>query len=273
VNAGSELILRQLVAHFGRKTHLVMPTFALFEEIAGEKTHTSLHEEQGFRFNMKELKIPQDTTLAIIVNPNNPNGSVLDIRDNLALLEEHPNTMFLVDEAFIEFGGRPVAELVPYYPNLMVTRTFSKAFSLAGLRVGYVVAPEGITDWLNTSNDAYPLARPSQAAAIACLENMDAIRERVSLLKGWAQDLRSSLEELGVQTFPTETYFFLGKVPHMTGDAFAEELRRKDILVKALHQPGIGDNYVRFTTSTPENNALALEAIKEVLTTEAAQKD
>jgi histidinol-phosphate aminotransferase len=56
-------------------------------------------------------------------------------------------------------------------------------------------------------------------------------------------------EELGVQTFPTETYFFLGKVPGMTDDAFAQELSRRDILVNALHQPGIGENYVGFTTS------------------------
>lgn len=191
----------------------------------------------------------------------------MNLRDNLALLKRNPNTMFLVDEAFIEFGGRPVADLVPDYSNLMVTRTFSKAFSLAGLRVGYAVAPQKVTNWFNTSNDAYPLARLSQAAAIACLENLDAIRERVKLLKQWAQDLCGNLEGLGIQTFPTETYFFLGKVPGMTGDAFAQELSRRNILVEALHQPGIGENFVRFTTSTPENNAIALEAVKEILGT------
>lgn len=74
VNAGSELILRQVLSRFGRKTHLLMPTFALFEEIAAEKTHTSLHEKQGFQFDMRDLEIPEGTTLAIIVNPNTPTG-------------------------------------------------------------------------------------------------------------------------------------------------------------------------------------------------------
>jgi histidinol-phosphate aminotransferase len=265
VNAGSELILRQLVGRFGEKTHLIAPTFALFEEIARQQTYTYLKETEGFQFNLRDLQIPEEATLAIIVNPNNPNGAVLDIRDHLSLLEKHPRTMFLVDEAFIEFGGQPVADRVPEYRNLIVTRTFSKAFSLAGLRVGYAVGPPGVIDWLNVSNDAYPLTRPSQAAALAGLEHRDKIEERVRRLKNWTNDLRSALEELGIQTFPTETYFFLGKLPGLTGDAFAAEMQRRDILVKALHQPGLGANFVRFTTSTPENNAVALQAIREIL--------
>ena len=151
-----------------------------------------------------------------------------------------------------------VADLVPVYPNLIVTRTFSKAFSLAGLRIGYAIAPTPVVDWLNRSNDAYPLARPAQAAALACLAHLDEIRERTVLLKGWARAFADELARLGVQVFPTETYFFLGKVPGMTGDAFAAELSRRQVLVKSLHQPGLGEGFVRFTTSTPEHNAVAL---------------
>jgi histidinol-phosphate aminotransferase len=175
--------------------------------------------------------------------------------------------MFLVDEAFIEFGGAPATELVPRYPNLVVTRTFSKGFSLAGFRVGYAVAPLEVTDWLNNANDAYPLARASEAAAIASLAHIDVIKERASLLKSWTKNLAGGLERLGVKTFPTETYFFLGKLPRgITGRWFAAELRERGVLVKALDQAGLGDTFVRFTTSTPENNAVALEAAAEVLT-------
>jgi histidinol-phosphate aminotransferase len=137
--------------------------------------------------------------------------------------------------------------------------------------VGYAVAREATIDWLNAANDAYPLARPSQAAAMACLEHIDSIVERVRLLKEWTGDLRRSLEALGIQTFSTQTYFFLGKVPNLTAEAFAKELRQRNILVKALHQPGLGENFVRFTTSTPENNGIALEAIKEILTATPVQ--
>ncbi|MHB1415585.1 MAG: pyridoxal phosphate-dependent aminotransferase [Chloroflexota bacterium] len=265
VNAGSEIILRQLMTRFGRKVHLIVPTFALFEETGGDKTRTYLQELEGFQLDLRNLDIPEDTTFAIIVNPNNPNGVALDLKDNLALLQRHPRTMFLVDEAFIEFGGKPVADLVPHYSNLIVTRTFSKGFSLAGLRVGYAIASKEITDWLNTSKDAYPLTRPSQAAALACLQHRDKMLERIRLLQAWTRDLARQLEALGIRTFPTTTYFFLGKVPNLTGDAFVAELRKRDILVKALHQPGLGEDFVRFTTSTPANNKIALDTIKQVL--------
>lgn len=265
VNAGSELILRQLVPRFAKRTHLIAPSFALFEEIVDRKTYTRLEEPDGFQLHLSDLRIPEDTTLAIIVNPNNPNGSTLDLTENLALLERHPRTMFLVDEAFIEFGGRSVASLVPHHDNLIVTRTFSKAFSLAGLRIGYAVAPPSIVEWLNKSNDAYPLARPSQAAAIASLEHIDKIMERVNQLKTWAAELARDLRRLGIRTFPTSTYFFLGKISGMTGDRFAAEMEKRGVLVKALHQPGLGEEFVRFTTSTPENNRIALAAIEEIL--------
>jgi histidinol-phosphate aminotransferase len=77
------------------------------------------------------------------------------------LLRRHPETFFLVDEAFIGLAGQPVAHLVPSHSNLLVTRTLSKAHSLAGFRVGYAILPERLADDLNVSNDAYPLARPS----------------------------------------------------------------------------------------------------------------
>jgi histidinol-phosphate aminotransferase len=173
--------------------------------------------------------------------------------------------MFLVDEAFIEFGGKPLADLVPEYRNLIVTRTFTKAFSLAGLRVGYGVGPPGVIDWLNRSNDAYLLARPAQAAALACLEHREKIEERVTLLKRWTAEFAEGLERLGIKTYPTETYFFVARLPGISGEAFAAEMRHRSILVKAPHQARLGESFVRFATSTPENNATALQAIQEIL--------
>ena len=83
INAGSELILRQLFLRFGQKVHLISPTYYLFEEIAEKKTHTVLNEKEDFLFDMKKLDIPEDATLAVIVNLNNPTGTVFDIKDNI----------------------------------------------------------------------------------------------------------------------------------------------------------------------------------------------
>jgi len=171
--------------------------------------------ENGFAFDLADLGIPDGTTLAVIVNPNNPSGGIFDMAPLPDLLERQPDTRFLVDEAFIGLAGESVAHLVPEHPNLLVTRTLSKAHSLAGFRVGYAILPEVLADDLNTHDDAYPLARPSQAAALATLQHEDKIGKRVVKLHAWTEQLAGDLRALGVRTYPTETYFFLADfAPH-----------------------------------------------------------
>jgi len=264
INAGSELILRQLFLLYGRRAHLISPTYYLFEEIAEKKTCTFLAEKEGFLFNMKDLEIPKDTTVAVIVNPNNPTGTVFNIKENLSLIERHPDTMFLIDEAFIEFGSNTAADLILEYKNVIVTRTFSKAFSLAGFRVGYAIADNELIRCLNNHNDAYPLARTAEAAAMASLEHLDKIDARVVMLKDLTKDFAKSLQNLGITTYTTETYFFLGKIPHVSADEFAKVLSEKNIHIRPLHQEGLGNNFLRFATSTSENNMIVLDTIREI---------
>lgn len=265
VNAGSELILRQIFALYGRKVHMLSPTYYLFEEIAGDRSHTVLDEGKGFLLDMKELEIPSDATMAVIVNPNNPTGGVFDIKDNVSLIEKYPHIMFLIDEAFIEFGGTAATDLALRHGNVIVTRTFSKAFSLAGCRIGYAIANLGLIEYLNGHNDAYPLARTSEAAALASLDRLGEIGERVATLKALARDFARSLQGLGIRTYPSETYFFLGKVPRMSADQFAQALEDREIYVRPLH-PGRPENrFLRFATSTPGNNRIVLDAVGDIL--------
>jgi histidinol-phosphate aminotransferase len=170
-----------------------------------------------------------------------------------------------VDEAFIGLGGQSVVHLVPEHPNLLVTRTLSKAHSLAGFRVGYAVLPEPLADDLNESNDAYPLARPSQAAALATLRHEDAIRRRAVDLRRWARDLAAELRALGVRTHPTETYFFLADFAPHDATELAARLQERGILVKPLGDPRLGPGYMRVTTALPHENALFVDACREAL--------
>jgi histidinol-phosphate aminotransferase len=265
INAGSELILRQLFDRFGQQAHLLRPTYALFPEIARRFTETRLPAETGFAFDLAALAIPPGTTLAVIVNPNNPNGGVFDMAPLPGLLRRHPQTRFLVDEAFIGMAGESVAPLVPQHPNLLVVRTLSKAHSLAGFRVGYAVLPEAVADDLNRANDAYPLARPSQAAAIATLANEDKIRARAAQLRAWAGDLAQRLRALGVRTYPTETYFFLADFSPHDASRIADGMRGRDILVKPLGDPVLGPGFMRITTALPDDNERFLAALQEVM--------
>ncbi len=265
INAGSELILRQIFDRLGEQVHLLTPTYALFPEIARRYTETMLLPERDFAFDLRELAIPDGTTLAVIVNPNNPNGGTFDTSVLPELLARHPGVSFLVDEAFIGLGGESVAHLVPKHSNLLVTRTLSKAHSLAGFRVGYAVLPQPLADDLNANNDAYPLARPSQAAALATLRHEHLIRERAARLRDWAVELAAQLEGLGARTFPTQTYFFLADfAPHEAAEV-AERLRERKILVKPLGDARLGAGYMRVTTALPQDNARFVAALREIL--------
>ena len=265
INAGSELILRQLFDRFGQQVHLLTPTYVLFPEIAKSYTETRMSPQKDFAFNLNDLQIPPGTTLAVIVNPNNPNGSIFDMRPLPDLLRKYPETLFLVDEAFIGLAGQSVAHLVPEHKNLLVTRTLSKAHSLAGFRVGYGIFPEAIADDLNNHNDAYPLARPSQAAAIATLQHEDKIRARAAGLHAWTEELAAEMRSLGVHTYPTSTYFFLADLAPHNASEIADQLRSRGILIKPLNDPSIGLGFMRITTSLPDDNRRFVEAMRELL--------
>jgi histidinol-phosphate aminotransferase len=266
INAGSELILRQLFDRFGQQVHLLTPTYVLFLEIAQRYTETRLLPERDFAFDLSELTIPAGTTLVVIVNPNNPNGGIFDMASLPDLLRCYPETYFLIDEAFIGLAGESVAHLVPEYSNLLVTRTLSKAHSLAGFRVGYGIFPEAIADDLNNHNDAYPLARPSQAAAIATLQHEDKIVARATQLRAWTEDLAAQLRTLGVRTYPTRTYFFLADFAPYDAAQLAEALKARGILVKPLNDPILGKGFMRVTTALPEDNRRFVTALRELMT-------
>lgn len=270
INAGSELILRQIFDRFGQQVHLLTPTYPLFPQIAGQYTETTLLPANEFSYDLEELVIPAGTTLAVIVNPNNPNGATFDMQPLPGLLRRYPATLFLVDEAFIGLAGQSVADRVPDFPNLLVTRTFSKAHSLAGFRVGYGVFPQPIADDLNDHNDAYPLARPSQAAAIATLQHEGEIHARGKLLRAWTESLAARIRDAGARTYPTKTYFFLADfAPHDALD-IARALKARQILVKPLGDTRLGKGYMRITTALPNDNERFMTALREVLAAAAA---
>ena len=240
---------------------------SVFSKALGKLTETPLTPENEFAFDLARLEIPTGTTLVAIVTPNDPNGGTFDMTPLPDLLRKYSDTHFLVDEAFIGLAGQSVAHLVPIYSNLLVTRTLSKAHSLAEFRVGYAVLPEQPADALNTHNDAYPLARPSQAAALATFQYEGKIRERVRRLRQWTEELAAGLRALGVRTFATCTYFFLADASPRDATDLASRPRERQILIKPLQNRRLGPGYLRVTTALPKENAQFTEALRTLLPT------
>jgi histidinol-phosphate aminotransferase len=265
INAGSELILRQLFDRIGQRAHLLTPTYGLFREIAQAYTETLLRPEDDFHFDLSRLEVPVGTTVLVIVNPNNPNGGTFEMAALPDLLRRYPETYFLVDEAFIGLAGQSVVSLVPEHENLLVTRTLSKAHSLAGFRIGYAVLPARIADDLNMHNDAYPLTRPSQAAALATLRHEDQILARADELRAWTRELAAAVRRLGAHTFPSDTYFFLADFAPHDANELARELARRGVLIKPLNDPALGTGYMRVTTALPEDNVRFLSVLGRTL--------
>jgi histidinol-phosphate aminotransferase len=132
------------------------------------------------------------------------------------------------------------------------------------------VLPEPIADDLNAHNDAYPLARPSQAAALATLQHEDKIRARAARLRGWTEALAGELRALGVRTFPTETYFFVADFAPRDAGQLAARLKARGILIKPLNDPRLGPGYMRVTTALPEDNKRFIAALQAVLSEASA---
>jgi histidinol-phosphate aminotransferase len=131
--------------------------------------------------------------------------------------------------------------------------------------VGYAVLPPAFADDLNAHNDAYPLARPSQAAAVATLEHEEKVRERIVSLRAWTEELASELRAMGIRTYPTETYFFLADFAPADATALAARLAERRILVKPLGDRRLGPGFMRITTARPEDNRRFLRALGECL--------
>lgn len=149
--------------------------------------------------------------------------------------------------------------------NLLVSRTLSKAHSLTGFRVGYAILPQALAEDMNRHNDTYPLARPSQAAALATRQHQDKIRERAAKLRSWTETLAAELRALGVRTFPTQTYFFLADFAPHPASELADRLRERGIFIKPLNDRGLGAGFMRVTTALPEDNRRVVQALQEVL--------
>lgn len=159
-------------------------------------------------------KITDQTKIIYIVNPNNPTGMIYNQEEIRTILEKAPQSLLIVDEAYFEFSGITLTNLVPEYKNLIITRSFSKAFGLAGLRCGYVMAQENILDPINKIRIGKNVNMLAQIASSAALDDLDHMNQFVSEVKLSKEWLCSKLREMNLKVVSTPANFVLVKVKH-----------------------------------------------------------
>ena len=210
----------------------------------------------------------QRTNGAIIFpNPNAPTGCLLALGAIEQLLQAHPNSVVVVDEAYIDFGGESAIALVNRYDNLLVVQTLSKSRSLAGLRVGFAIGHADLIAGLErvkNSFNSYPLDRLALAGAVASFEDdvyFQAMREKVITSR---ESVVSSLQSLGFEVLPSAANFVF--VRHSSHDAaqLAAALRERRIIVRHFKQARI-EQFLRITIGDDTQNAALLTALSEIL--------
>jgi histidinol-phosphate aminotransferase len=207
------------------------------------------------------------TRLVFIANPNNPTGTWLGERALLGLLEALPaTTLAVVDEAYFEYsrGACPDATAwLSRFPNLVVTRTFSKAHGLAGLRVGYALSHPDIAQTLNRVRQPFNVNSVALAAATAALDDLEHVERAVALNREELDWLRAGLDKLGLRYLPTAGNFLLIDLGGPVG-AIHEKLLRGGVIARPVGNYGL-PNHLRVTTGTREQNERFLQALGDAV--------
>lgn len=209
------------------------------------------------------------TKVIFIANPNNPTGTWCSRLELSAFLEAVPQHVIVVlDEAYIEYcsgGDFPNGlEYIRRYPNLILTRTFSKAWGLAALRIGYALAIPEITDYLNRVRQPFNVNKLAMVAAEAALSDKEHLLNTVRLTSEGMRDIVAKLEENGIGYIPSRGNFICIDVGDAMGTALA--LREKGILITPLANYGLS-NYIRLTIGTAEQNNKTLNMIFKLIET------
>ena len=203
----------------------------------------------------------------VLANPNAPTGMGLPLEDIRAILEANRDVVVLVDEAYVDFGGRSAAGLIPEYPNLLVVHTLSKSRGLAGLRVGWAMGHPDLIAGLRCVRDSinsYTLDRLAQAGAQAAIEDVDYFRETCRRVMATRERTARGLEALGCQVLPSQANFLFVRCPGREGKDVLDELRQRGILVRWWYDPAISQ-WLRISIGTDGEMDALLCAMGEIL--------
>lgn len=264
---GSDEIIDCILASVLEKGDQVLmpyPSFSMYRQFTilnnGTVLKASLKEDFTYDVPlMKQMIEIHQPKVIFICNPNNPTGCVMQqeqIEEILKLAEG----LVIVDEAYEDFTTQKISviPMIKYYDNLIVLRTFSKAYALAGCRVGYGIACENLIDLINTVKVPYNLNMFSQRIAEWAIEHKEVFKENARKIIEQREGLEKGLKALGFKTYPSEANFIWTELPQ----GYFELLVEKKIYIRKMMVEQ--KTYYRISIGTPEENTILLTALKEL---------
>ncbi len=243
------------------------PTFPYYELLTtlygGRMVKVSMPDDFSFPTDSIVESIGEKTKLVIICSPNNPTGTVISESGLRRTLDS--GVIVMLDEAYVEFADRSYTGLVSEYENLVVLRTFSKAFGLAGLRVGYGVASEEIIGEAMKIKPPHNVNLLAQKAASAALKDLDYLHSVVEKTKVLREELFNEINSLGgVKAYRSQGNFLLVKLFEKDAAAIVSRLEKKGIIVRSCAGFGLA-RHIRVTVGREEENQAFMKTFKEVL--------
>lgn len=273
-NSSDEVMDRitRLFLERGDQAVTFTPTFSVFRYCVKYQCadYVGVPLQKGFSLDVEAMRaaFTPEAKLLYLCSPNNPTGNQFGLNEVEALIEEFAGIV-MVDEAYGEYAGYSVVPLIDKYENLVVLRTFSKAFGLAGLRLGYAVANPLLARAINKIPAPYAINTVTLTMGRKLLENIGIVREAVAALKAERGKLINELNKIrGVEAFDSRANFVLFNAAKPHEDVYLSLLKR-GLIIKKLGKLLEYENCLRATVGLPEMNAKLLNALREYFGDEA----
>jgi histidinol-phosphate aminotransferase len=269
VGNGSDEVLSILVRAFvgpGDRVLYPEPTYTLYDTLVAIQEGSKQSLPYADDFALPEEFFSQSAALTFVCNPNSPSATLLPL-DTIERLARSSSGVVVVDEAYIDFADAKNASSIPLlkdYPNLVVLRTFSKSFSLAGMRVGLAFASEELIAGMMKIKDSYNINRLSQTAAAAALRDLPWMERNVRRIQRSRKKLVAGLKKFGFHVYPPHANFVLARRNGQNLQGLYEELKRRKILVRYFDQPGLQD-CLRITVGAPDEVGALLDQLAAII--------
>jgi histidinol-phosphate aminotransferase len=263
-NGSDELLTMIMRACVGAGDTVVfpVPTYSLYATLVEIQGGVSVCPPfpRDFKLPLAELG-ERGQRVTFICNPNAPSGTLSSLSE-LESLAQSLKGLLVIDEAYVDFASETAIPLVKKYPNVLVLRTFSKSFSLCGMRVGLAFADPAIIEALGKVKDSYNLNRLSQAAAVAALDDYAYMQRNAERIKVTRAELTAELRKRGFEVPDSHTNFVLARLPGEDLGPLQQDLKQRGVLVRHFKSPDLVDA-LRVTVGTAEEIARFLTALDE----------
>ncbi len=265
---GSDELLSILVRCFvgqGDRVAYPVPTYTLYDTLVAIQEGERVGVDFPPDFSLPEAIYSQKVALTFLCNPNSPSGTLVPLKE-IENLARSVSGILVVDEAYIDFAEGEGASSIPLihsFPNLVVLRSFSKSFSLAGMRIGLAFAAEEVIADMVKVKDSYNLNRLSLVAAVAALQDLPWMVRNVSRIQRSRRKLIRGLKKMGFQVYPSQANFVMAQKEGQNLRGLYEELKRRKILVRYFDLPRLKDS-LRITVGTPQEIKILLQEIEAI---------